>query len=158
MNIIVFGPPGAGKGTQAENISKSFNLNKISTGDLLRNEIYQKTSLGIKIKSIVDNQLRNDLVGEDPTFVERLWEKMYSGSRSQMALRTGISTPILGRRGETICAISGVDIALWDILGKSMDQPIYKILGASRDNIRSYINCGYGSPREINCFIQIEYK
>ena len=53
VNIILFGPPGAGKGTQANNIVKSFNLNKVSTGDLLRDEI-KKTELGIEIKSIID--------------------------------------------------------------------------------------------------------
>ncbi len=54
MNIILFGPPGAGKGTQAENIIKDFNLTKISTGDLLRQEIKRKTELGNKISSIID--------------------------------------------------------------------------------------------------------
>ena len=54
MNIILFGPPGAGKGTQASYISKKFNLYKISTGDLLREEISRKTTLGKKIKSIID--------------------------------------------------------------------------------------------------------
>ena len=54
MNIILFGPPGAGKGTQGETIANDFNLFKISTGDLLRNEIKKKSSLGIKIKSIID--------------------------------------------------------------------------------------------------------
>ena len=52
MNIILFGPPGAGKGTQAENIVKNFDLHKVSTGDLLRNEIKSNTKLSNKIKSI----------------------------------------------------------------------------------------------------------
>ena len=54
MNIILFGPPGSGKGTQADKISKEFNLHKISTGDLLREEIKKKSSLGNKIKDLVD--------------------------------------------------------------------------------------------------------
>ena len=43
MNVIIFGPPGAGKGTQSEFIVKNFNLFKLSTGDLLRNEIKKWT-------------------------------------------------------------------------------------------------------------------
>ena len=54
MNIILFGPPGAGKGTQADFISKSFNLHKVSTGDLLRNEIKRKTNLGNQIESVLE--------------------------------------------------------------------------------------------------------
>ena len=55
MNIIIFGPPGAGKGTQSDFVAKKFNLFKLSTGDLLRNEIKEKTPLGIKITSIVNS-------------------------------------------------------------------------------------------------------
>ena len=54
MNLILFGPPGAGKGTQANNIVENIKLHKISTGDLLREEIENKTELGIKIKSIIE--------------------------------------------------------------------------------------------------------
>ena len=54
MNVILFGPPGAGKGTQADNIVKNFNLFKFSTGDLLRKEIKNKTDLGNKIKSLME--------------------------------------------------------------------------------------------------------
>ena len=57
MNIILFGPPGAGKGTQADKIVKKFNLYKVSTGDLLREEIKNSTNLGNKIKSIIDKGL-----------------------------------------------------------------------------------------------------
>ena len=68
MNLILFGPPGAGKGTQADIIVKKFNLYKISTGDLLREEIKKKTDLGNKIKSMIDkgilvsDTIINDLI------------------------------------------------------------------------------------------------
>ncbi len=54
MKIILFGPPGSGKGTQADLISKNFDIPKISSGDLLRNEIKIKSENGIKIKNILD--------------------------------------------------------------------------------------------------------
>ncbi len=53
MNVIIFGPPGAGKGTQANNIVKKFNLFQISTGDLLRNEVKNKTELGRDIENTI---------------------------------------------------------------------------------------------------------
>ena len=53
MNVIIFGPPGAGKGTQAINISKKFNLYQISTGALLRNEVKNKTEIGKDIENII---------------------------------------------------------------------------------------------------------
>ena len=53
MNIILFGPPGAGKGTQAQFIVKNHNYFQLSTGDLLRNEIKQKTILGSEIENLI---------------------------------------------------------------------------------------------------------
>ena len=51
MNLVIFGPPGAGKGTQSKFILKKYNLYQLSTGELLRNEIKNKTELGIKIST-----------------------------------------------------------------------------------------------------------
>ena len=62
MNIILFGPPGAGKGTQAKNLASKLNLFQLSTGDLLRNEIKNKTEVGKKIEQIID---RGDFVTDD---------------------------------------------------------------------------------------------
>ena len=53
MNVIIFGPPGAGKGTQAVKIVNKFNLYQISTGDLLRNEVKNKTDIGRNIEEII---------------------------------------------------------------------------------------------------------
>ena len=55
MNIILFGPPGAGKGTQAKLICEKYFLNHLSTGDLLRKESIKETSLGIQIKKTIND-------------------------------------------------------------------------------------------------------
>jgi L-alanine-DL-glutamate epimerase-like enolase superfamily enzyme len=66
---------------------------------------------------IIRGHYRDLLIGEDPRDVERLWEKLY---------RAGLR---YGARGAAIQALSGVDIALWDLLGKTYGQPVYRLLG-----------------------------
>ncbi len=71
--------------------------------------------------------LRDVLIGEDPLDVERLWQKMYRG------------LIYFGRRGIAIHAISGLDIALWDIKGKALGKPVYELLGTPhRTRVRAY--------------------
>ncbi len=73
MNIVIFGPPGAGKGTQSKFIVNKFNLFQLSTGDLLRNEIKNKSKLGSEISSIMNSgQLVSDNI------VNNLIEKFIS--------------------------------------------------------------------------------
>ena len=62
MNVIIFGPPGAGKGTQAQNIVNNFNLHQLATGDLLRMEIKKRTKISKKIEQII---AQGDLVSDD---------------------------------------------------------------------------------------------
>lgn len=62
LNIVLFGPPGAGKGTQSQNLINKYGLVHLSTGDLLRTEIARGTELGIKAKEIMD---RGILVSDD---------------------------------------------------------------------------------------------
>lgn len=62
LNIVLFGPPGAGKGTQSENLISKYGLVHLSTGDILRSEIARGTNLGKKAKEIMD---RGELVGDD---------------------------------------------------------------------------------------------
>ena len=54
FNLILFGPPGSGKGTQSEKIVNKFDLKHLSTGDLLRRELSEKTPLGLEAKSFMD--------------------------------------------------------------------------------------------------------
>ena len=73
MNIVIFGPPGAGKGTQSKFIVNKFNLYQLSTGDLLRKEIKNKTKLGSEISSIINS---GELVSDN--IVSNLIEKFVS--------------------------------------------------------------------------------
>ena len=75
MNIVIFGPPGAGKGTQSNFIVKRFQLHQLSTGDLLRNEIKRQTKLGKEISSIINS---GNLVSDQ--IVSDLIEKYISNS------------------------------------------------------------------------------
>lgn len=68
-------------------------------------------------KQVIDLYLKPLLIGQDPWDIERLWQHMY---RKTMAF---------GRKGIGMVAISAVDIALWDLLGKSAKQPVYRLLG-----------------------------
>ena len=69
MNIILFGPPGAGKGTHGKSLANDYYLYKVSTGDLLRREIETKSDLGNKLKTIIDkgqlasDEITNNLIG-----------------------------------------------------------------------------------------------
>ena len=66
MNIVIFGPPGAGKGTQSNLLVEKYNLHQLSTGALLRKEIENNTELGIKISSIINagNLVSDKIVGD----------------------------------------------------------------------------------------------
>jgi len=75
MNVVIFGPPGAGKGTQSSFIAEKFKLHQLSTGELLRNEIKKETSLGQQISSIINS---GNLVSDN--IVSDLIEKYISNS------------------------------------------------------------------------------
>jgi D-galactarolactone cycloisomerase len=78
-------------------------------------------------KAIVDTLLKPSVVGKDPFDVEVIWEALYNKVKDY------------GLTGMTISGISGVDIALWDIIGKACKQPIHKLIGGSfRPRVEAY--------------------
>jgi L-alanine-DL-glutamate epimerase-like enolase superfamily enzyme len=86
-------------------------------------------------KQVIDLYLNPILIGADPWESEFLWQQMY---RKTMAF---------GRKGVVMAAISAVDIALWDILGKSARQPVYRLLGGkTKTRIPVYASRLYSSP------------
>ncbi|MBM3747072.1 MAG: L-rhamnonate dehydratase [Acidobacteria bacterium] len=76
---------------------------------------------------VIESHLRKLLVGEDPFDIEKLWDIMWR------------STMHYGRKGVAINAISGADLALWDLIGNALGMPVYRLLGgATKDRIPAY--------------------
>ena len=86
-------------------------------------------------KTLIDTYLKPLLIGADPWDTEYLWQQMY---RRTMAF---------GRKGVAMTAISAVDIALWDLLGKDAKQPVYRLLGGrTKERIPVYASRLYAMP------------
>ena len=76
----------------------------------------------------IDTQIKPLLIGQDPLAIERLWDQMYRNA-------------VHGRKGDNMIAISHIDIALWDIKGKWLGQPVYRLLGGPvQDKIPAYVS------------------
>jgi D-arabinonate dehydratase len=89
--------------------------------------------------------LRERVLGEDPFNVERLWEKMYLPK-------------VYGRKGLTTRAISAVDMACWDIMGKVAGRPVRQLLGGFRSTIPAYIAGGYYERDKTHSGLQQEMR
>src|ERR1700749_520513 len=102
------------------------------------------------LTTLINEEFCPPLKGEDPRDITRLWELLYSGTRGHYAVTHGRVFPVLGRRGITISAISGVDCALWDILGKSLGVPVWRLLGGRRsEKMQAYASGGWAGPDRI---------
>jgi L-alanine-DL-glutamate epimerase-like enolase superfamily enzyme len=86
---------------------------------------------GGSTRHVIETQLRPMLVGRDPLLIEALWQRMFAETRHY------------GRRGIVINALSGIDIALWDIAGKVAKMPLYRLFGACCDRVEAYASGGF---------------
>ena len=134
MNLVIFGPPGAGKGTQSKFIVKKYNLYQLSTGELLRNEIIKKSKLGLEISSImnrgklVSDQIASDLIEKfisNKEYTDRLIFDGYPRNIAQatnlnnllkkynqkidLVLKLSVSSDAIKKRitGRSVCSICG---------------------------------------------------
>ncbi len=85
----------------------------------------------VSTEAVIQHDLKPLLLGQDPLMIERLWQTMFGRSRQH------------GRRGIVMHAISGIDIALWDIAGKAAGLPLYKLFGAYSDQVEVYASGGF---------------
>src|SRR5919199_3433549 len=85
----------------------------------------------VSTQVVVEHELKPLLIGENALLIERLWQKMFQRTRQH------------GRRGIVMHAISGLDMALWDIAGKVAKLPVYRLLGAYRDKVEAYASGGF---------------
>lgn len=99
---------------------------------------------------LLNNEFGPQIIGRDPADITFIWEDLYNGSRSKTAAMAGHAMPELARRGMTVAAISAIDIALWDILGKSQGQPVWRLLGGRKaDRLPAYASGGWAAVDKI---------
>lgn len=115
------------------------------------------------IVSCVENEIKPLLIGKDARHISAIWEHVYNGTRDHYALSRGRKFPILGRRGLTISALSGVDTALWDLKGKALGVPVVELLGgACRDRMEAYASGGWANAdnigAQLNSYIEKGFK
>ena len=141
-NIVLFGKPGAGKGTQADFLKKKYNLYHISTGDLFRFNITNKTSLGNLAKTYMDN---GDLVPDEVT-IEMLKECVESNFKSEGFIYDGFPRTIsqakvldefLGEKSVSISAMISLEVDEEILIKRLIDRG--KISGRTDDMNESKI-------------------
>ena len=99
---------------------------------------------------MLNHEIAPRLIGRDPADIVHIWEMLYNGVRHETAAAQGHAMPELSRRGLSVAAISAVDIALWDILGKSLGQPVWQLLGGRKaDRMPAYASGGWAPAETI---------
>lgn len=121
-------------GTQDALIVKvSTDAGITGVGEVDSSPLAAKAAIEAPMSNSITSGLREVVIGEDPFEYERLWHKMYMASRYP------------GRRGLFIHAMSGIDLALWDIMGKVQNLPVHTLLGgAFRRRVRAYASTLFG--------------
>jgi adenylate kinase len=143
LNIVLFGPPGSGKGTQSEKLIAKYKLVHLSTGDLLRNEITNKTGLGMKAKSIMD---KGELVS-DEIVIGMIRNKINSNKDARGFIFDGFPRTVAQAGAlDKLLSESGYPINLMVTLDVPREELIQRLLkrgeqtGRADDNLQTIEN------------------
>jgi L-alanine-DL-glutamate epimerase-like enolase superfamily enzyme len=99
---------------------------------------------------MLNHEIAPMLIGRNAGDIGPIWEMLYNGVRAGSAARHGHAMPQIARRGMSVAAISAVDIALWDILGKHLSQPVWQLLGGRKaDRLPAYASGGWAPAETI---------
>lgn len=135
LNLVIFGAPGAGKGTQSDLLVEKFNLNHVSTGDLLRKEIADQTALGQRIKSIMDagNLVSDDIVVEmiDKAIARDTQGILFDGFPRNVA-QAEVLDQLLAKHGRTLTCTISLDVPREELISRMLKRAA--ISGRSDDN------------------------
>ncbi len=140
LNIIIFGPPGSGKGTQSEKIIEYYGLSHISTGDILRQEINSGTDLGKTASQFID---RGELV-PDHIIVNMLENKLILLNNSKGVIFDGFPRTedqakalkeMLEKRGEHICIMLNLEVEKQELIDRLLKRG--ETSGRSDDNLET---------------------
>ncbi|MFQ3361625.1 MAG: adenylate kinase [Alphaproteobacteria bacterium] len=119
MNIIILGPPGAGKGTQSSMITDLFDFVQFSTGDILREAVDAKTSIGLKVKDII---AKGDLVA-DELILEIISQKIANNKNEKGIIFDGFPRTIL-QADELLKVLSSYEMKLDLVIELAVDENI----------------------------------
>ncbi len=138
LNIVIFGPPGAGKGTQSKLIIDRYNLTHLSTGDILRAEMANKTPLGIEAKNLIE---KGELVPDD-IVIGMVRNKIDSEAGSEGFIFDGFPRTIeqaealddiLGERNTPISAMISLEVEEQELIDRLLKRA--ELEGRKDDNI-----------------------
>ena len=143
FNLVIFGPPGSGKGTQSENIIKKYGLKHLSTGDMLRAEKSSGSELGNKIKELIDNgNLVPDCLVEEMVKKNVAEEKASAGFIFDGFPRTKEQAAwldnMLAEQGQSVTQMLALDVDDNELRTRILERG--KVSGRADDQDESIIN------------------
>jgi adenylate kinase len=145
MNLIVLGPPGAGKGTQAERLARARGIPKISTGDILREAVQTRTAIGERARAIMD---RGELVGDD-VVIEIVRERLDRDDARSGFVLDGFPRTVAQAAALDKIMVGRDPLIVIDIV--VADEEIVRRLGTRMICERCGSNAAHGSAAGLSC-------